>query len=134
MIRPMTVSDAPAVRSLQTYLRYADPDLIEAAVRGPFDGRVAIEGSPVGYAIFFPGHPATLSELVVAPSHRRQGYGRALVENVAATVDSETLEVTTPIGATAAKRFYTTLGFEPGDRIGTFYEDGTDALRLRRRE
>ncbi len=134
MIRPMTASDAPAIRSLQTVLRYADPGLVDAAVRGPFGGRVAGDSSPVGYAIFFPGRPATLSELAVAPSHRRQGYGRALVENVAAAVGSDTLEVTTPIGATAAKRFYTALGFEPGDRIEAFYRDGTDALRLRRRE
>ena len=134
MIRPMAPDDVPGVRSLQTYLRYADLDLIDAAVRGPFDGRVAGNNSPIGYAIFFPGTPATLSELVVQPAHRRQGYGRALVESVAAAVDADALELTTPVENTAARRFYTALGFESETRIEGFYHDGTDALRLRRRE
>ncbi len=134
MIRPMTSADVPGVRSLQHHLPYADPDLVDAAVRGPFGGHVAGENPPIGYVIFFPGTPATLSELVVEPAHRRQGYGRALVERVGATVDADTLELTTPVENRAARRFYAALGFEPETRIRGFYDDGTDALRLRRRE
>jgi ribosomal-protein-alanine N-acetyltransferase len=134
MIRPMTAADLPAVRSLQQYLRYAEPALVDAAVRGPFRGRVAVEDAPVGYAIAFPGQPATLSELVVAPEYRRRGHGRALVEAVSEAIEATAIEVTTPADNAAAKRFYASLGFEPDGRIRGFYADGTDALGLVRRE
>lgn len=134
MIRPMTAADVPAVRSLQTHLTYADPDLFDAAVRGPFHGRVAIDEAPVGYAIVFPGDPATLVELAVAPEHRRHGHGRALVEAIDAAVDAMTIEVMTPAGNDAARRFYIAIGFEPDGRIPGFYADGTDASRLVRSE
>jgi ribosomal protein S18 acetylase RimI-like enzyme len=135
MIRPMTAADAPAVRSLQTRLAYADPDLVAAAIDGPFRGSVAVaDGSPVGYAIVFPGRPATLSELVVAPEHRRRGYGRALVESAHAAVDAAAIAVTTPADDPTARRFYTAIGFEPDGRIAGFYADGTDASRFVRRE
>lgn len=134
MIRPITPADVPSVRSLQTHLDYADPTLVDAAVRGPFYGHIAVDDAPVGYAITFPGRPATLSELVVAPEHRRCGYGRALVEHVAKSVDSTAIEVMTPVENTAATRFYTSIGFEPNDRVCSFYADGTDASRLVRRE
>jgi ribosomal protein S18 acetylase RimI-like enzyme len=135
MIRRMTAADVPAVRSLQAHLEYADPDLVEAAVGGPFHGRVAVEaGVPVGYAIVFSGRPATLSELAVAPERRRRGYGSALVEAVESAVDAAAIEVTTPADDAAARRFYTAIGFELDGRIPGFYADGTDASRLVRRE
>lgn len=134
MIRPMTAADVPAVKSLQTQLEYADPELVDAAVRGPFYGRVAVAGAPVGYAIVFPGAPATLAELVVAPAHRRHGHGRALVEAIDAAVDATTIEVLTPADNDAARRFYTAIGFEPAGRRPGFYADGMDASRLVRGE
>ncbi len=134
MIRPMAAADIPAVRSLQDRLEYADPALVVAAVDGPFYGFVATDGTPVGYCIVFPGDPATLSELVVSPEHRRRGYGRALLERAIASIDTMAIEVSTPVGNTGARRFYTSLGFELEERVSGFYADGTDALRLRRRE
>lgn len=134
MIRPMTAADLPVVGALQKHLTYADCGLLEAAVRGPFLGFVAVSEEPVGYAIAFPGDPVTLSELVVAPASRRHGYGRALLERVIETTDAPVVEVTTPVQNAAAKRFYAALEFEPADRIAGFYADGADALRLVRRE
>lgn len=134
MIRPMTAADVPTVRALQTHLTYADPDLVDTAVRGPFHGQVVVDGAPVGYAIGFPGHPATLVELAVAPEHRRHGYGHALVEAIDAAVDATRLEVMTPADNDAARRFYTAIGFEPAGRCSGFYRDGTDASRLVRGE
>lgn len=133
-IRRVTAADLPAVRSLQRHLTYADPALPDAAVRGPFYGFVVVDDSIVGYAIALPGRPATLSELVVAPEHRRRGYGRALVERVLAAIDSPTIEVTTPAENESTRRFYEAIGFEIEGRRGGFYADGTDGLRLVRRE
>lgn len=134
MIRPVDPEDRPALRTLQRELTHSDPDLIDAAIGGLFLGRVAVDGGVIGYAIAFPGRPVTLSELVVAPERRREGHGRALVESVAAATDAGALVVSTPLGATGARRFYRRLGFEPDGRLPGFYADGGDALRLVRRE
>lgn len=135
MIRPIRSDDRSAVRSLQEHLEYTDGDLLDAAIDGPFLGRVATDGSRVvGYAIALPGTTATVSELVVAPDARRSGHGRALVEAIAAATDAEALVVTTPTDNDAARRFYSELGFEADERLSGFYADGTDASRLVRRE
>lgn len=135
MIRPMKASDTNLVHRLQEYLTYFDRDIVEAAVHGPFYGRVAVDdGSVVGYAIAFPGDPATLSELVVEPEYRRRGHGRALVSSVARTVESSTISVLTPVKNEDAKRFYTAMRFDADGRKYEFYADGADALRLVLRE
>ena len=134
-VRPMRPADEPAVRSLQRHLEYADPELVTAALEGPFLGLVAeTDGLVVGYAIAFPGRETTLSELVVAPDRRRSGHGRALVEAISAAGSGDALVVTTPVAETEARRFYEALGFEVEERIAGFYDDGGDALRLVRRE
>ena len=132
-VRPMRPADGPAVRALQAHLAAADPGLVRAALAGPFRGFVAVEGDAVvGYAVALPGREATLSELVVAPDHRRAGHGRALVE-AAAGVAAEALVVTTPADATGTRRFYGSLGFAVEERLADFYGD-RDALRLVRPE
>jgi ribosomal-protein-alanine N-acetyltransferase len=134
MIRRIEPADRPAVRRLQELLPHSDPDLVDAAVEGPFLGVVAVERSQsVGYAIGLPGDPTTISELVVAPPFRRAGYGRALVEAIAANGDGS-VAVLTPVENREARAFYATLGFECDGRRADFYADGSDALRLRRRE
>lgn len=133
--RPLRPADEPAVRSLQSHLEYADPDIVDAALVGPFVGRVAVgNGDVVGYAVGLPGKEATLSELVVAPDHRRAGYGRELVDAIAGATDAEKLVVTTPAENEHALSFYESLGFEQQARLPAFYDDGADALRLVRRE
>ncbi|MFO7926643.1 MAG: GNAT family N-acetyltransferase [Halobacteriota archaeon] len=135
MIRPIEPSDHPMVQTLQTNLTYADPTCLDAAINGPFLGRVATNrGRVIGYAVAFPGDPATLSELVVAPDVRREGYGRQLVESIVSATAAERTVVTTPIENREARRFYATLGFEREKTLVGFYADGTDALRLARRE
>lgn len=134
-IRPMRSDDGPAVRSLQEHLEYADPDLVPAALDGPFLGWVAeVGGSVVGYAVALPGGETALSELVVGPGHRRAGHGRALVEAVDSATQDDALVVTTPATAVEAREFYAALGFEVDGRIEGHYADGADALRLVRRE
>ena len=131
----MRPGDEPAVRALQSRLEYADPDLVTAALDGPFLGLVATaDGAVVGYAVALPGSETTLSELVVAPEHRRCGYGEALVEAVGDRAASGPLVVTTPASEKGVQRFYESLGFAVDDRLAGFYADGADALRLVRRE
>lgn len=131
----MRPADEPAVRSLQSHLEYADPELVTAALDGPFLGLVAETDEDVaGYAIALPGRETALSELVVAPGRRRSGHGRALVEAVSAEVPGDALVVTTPVAEKDAQRFYEALGFDVDERITGFYGDGGDALRLVRRE
>ncbi|MEF8806562.1 GNAT family N-acetyltransferase [Natronomonas sp.] len=133
-VRPLRSTDESAVRSLQSLLEYADPDLVDATLTGPFVGRVAVVDGVVGYAIALPGEEATLSELVVAPEHRRAGHGEALVDAIAEATDAGRLVVTTPAENEAAAAFYESLGFEVDARLSGFYADGSDALRLVRRE
>ena len=133
----MRAADEPAVRSLQRHLAYADPELVTAALEGPFLGVVAVAaGDVAGYAVALPGRETTLSELVVAPDRRRSGRGRALVEAVSAAGTGDALVVTTPAAEQEARRFYEALGFEVDERLAGFYGDGDggDALRLVRRE
>ncbi|WP_178917998.1 N-acetyltransferase [Natronomonas gomsonensis] len=135
MIRPIVPADESAVRSLQSNLSYADSQLIDAAIDGPFVGRVAVhEGSVVGYAIALPGEETTLSELVVAADFRRHGYGRALVDAIAEVSGADRTVVTTPAENEGAERFYRAIGFAVRERLPSFYADGTDALRLVRGE
>jgi len=134
-VRRLAPADEPAVRALQSLLEYADSDLVDAALDGPFLGRVAIEdGAVVGYAIALPGRETVLSELAVVPGSRRSGHGRALVEAVAAAAGPDRLVVTTPAGDERAVTFYESLGFEADERFEGFYENGARALRLVRRE
>jgi ribosomal-protein-alanine N-acetyltransferase len=133
-VRPLRAADEPAVRSLQSLLEYAGPDIVDAALVGPFVGRVAVDdGEVVGYAIALPGEEATLSELVVAPEHRRAGHGRRLVDEIAEATGADRLVVTTPEENEAARAFYESLGFAVDERLSGFYADGSDALRLVRR-
>lgn len=135
MIRPIRADDRPAVETLRANLEYADRKLLDAAIDGPFLGRIAVEsGTVVGYAFGFPGRTTILSELVVAPACRRSGYGRALLDSIASATDGDEIVVTTPVENAAARRFYLDLGFNVDERIREFYADGSDALRLVRRE
>jgi len=132
-VRAPRDEEAPALRSLQSLLAHADPALVDAALEGPFRCRVAVDaGTVVGYAIVLPGAETILSELAVAPAHRRAGHGRALVAAVAG--DAERVVVTTPADDEDAIGFYRALGFEVETRLEGFYESGADALRLARRE
>jgi ribosomal-protein-alanine N-acetyltransferase len=130
-VRTLRPADEPAVRSLQAHLEYADPELVDAALNGPFIGLVAVsEARVVGYAIALPGRETTLSELVVAPDHRRDGHGRELVDAVGAEASGDRLVVTTPANARGARAFYESLGFDLVERLEGFYgdedEDGDD--------
>jgi ribosomal protein S18 acetylase RimI-like enzyme len=135
VIRPVEAADRSAIRSLQALLARADPELVDAAIDGPFVGLLAIDDTRrVGYAIGFPGDPVVLSELAVAPDFRRQGHGRSLVDAIASLAGADEIAVLTPVDNDSARQFYRDIGFEHEARLPEFYDDGTDASRLLRRE
>lgn len=128
-VRPADPDDAATIRALQSLLAHPNPALADAALEGPFRCRVAVAaGRVVGYAIALPGRPTVLSELAVAPGHRRSGHASALL--AAVTTGADRVEATTPVDNDAAIAFYEARGFAVEDRIAGFYGDGTDALRL----
>jgi ribosomal protein S18 acetylase RimI-like enzyme len=135
MIRPVEATDRPTIRALQALLSRADPDLVDAAIKGPFLGAVAIDDTrTVGYAIGFPGDQVVLSELVVAPAFRRRGHGRSLVDAIGSMAGGDAIAVLTPVDNDSAREFYLDIGFERATRHADFYDDGTDASRLLRRK
>ncbi|WP_435333794.1 GNAT family N-acetyltransferase [Haloarchaeobius sp. TZWWS8] len=165
MIREATAADLPTIRALQHCLTEPATDLFDALPHGVTlvsttepaelasstaesgaqerpttepDARVPTAAStsiPVGYVHAFPGEPATVTELVVEPDHRREGRGRLLLASVLARLRREGCPAVTLTVATeneAAQRLYESLGFERDATLPGFYEGGGDAYRLRR--
>lgn len=130
-VRALRPGDETIVHELQSLLPVSDPDIVGPACEGPLYGALAIDGSPVGYAIATPGPVATLLEIAVNPEYRRRGHGRQLVENIATRVDPKELVVTTPADDERTHTFYRSVGFERDGLVPDFYDDG-DGLRFRR--
>lgn len=153
MIRPARAGDAAAIASLQALLDAPSPRLLAAAdavgtclvavdgggtageagagdgggaadEAGAVDDDTAGRGDrPVGYALVVGGGDTHLAELVVHPDHRREGYGRALVDAVVARQAPGT-RVTLAVAADndPARSLYESAGFRPLDRRPGFYE------------
>lgn len=63
----------------------------------------------------------TLEELYVAPEHRRHGHGRAIMDTafrIARQHAATSMELNTSADDTAARAFYTELGFTNLERAG----------------
>ena len=77
---------------------------------------------------------AHLIDVIVAPSERRQGLGRALVETLLGHARARSLRVVlleVRRSNLAAQSLYTRLGFEEVGERTAYYADGEDALLLR---
>jgi ribosomal-protein-alanine N-acetyltransferase len=113
----------------------SSPRLLAFGVRGPAVSLVACPEAVVGYALVLPDdrrEDAYLAELAVAPGHRRQGYGRALLEAAARrSSDHDRLTLTTRADDDRARAFYREAGFTPAERLPDHY-DGADGVRLAR--
>lgn len=76
------------------------------------------------------GHVITLD---VAPSRRRLGIGRRLMEALHGELRSRgARSVVLEVDASndAARRFYESLGYDYGERLKRYYPGGRDALRM----
>jgi len=118
--------DAYSLEDFERWYHY-NPDLCIVA---EVDGRIA------GYVIsrILPGI-GDLASLAINPAYRRHGIGTALLDAVerrikAYGVNEIHLEVrkTNPTGLA----FWQNMGFVPFGTLAGFYEDGEDAIRMRK--
>jgi ribosomal-protein-alanine N-acetyltransferase len=132
-VRPPRPAEAPTLRALQATLPEPAPELLDAALGGgPADVLVVTTpdaDAPVGYALLVPGEAVYLAELAVAPAHRGEGHGSALLS----AVSERGGEVRT-VARSADERalsFYRRHGFAVVERLPDRFEGG-DGLLLRR--
>jgi ribosomal-protein-alanine N-acetyltransferase len=118
--------DAYSLADFERWYHY-NPDLCIVA---EVNGRIA------GYVIsrILPGI-GDLASLAINPAYRRRGIGTALLDAIerrvkAYGVNEINLEVrkTNLIGLT----FWQNMGFSPFGTLSGFYEDGEDAIRMRK--
>jgi ribosomal-protein-alanine N-acetyltransferase len=127
-VRPLERGDLPACRRLQRYLPEPSPRLLDPPVVA--DGHVSVAaGDPVGYVLAVGRAERHVAELVVAPTHRREGRGRALVER--ALDGSEAATVAVAPDNDAARGLYESLGFECRERRENYFASGAALLLSR---
>lgn len=137
-IAPMTENDIGAVLAIDPEAR--EQNLREELVRawgrvrvlrdlaGPNPDRV------LGYVLFW--HVTDeihLLNVAVAPSERRRGYGRQLVEEVigyARTHEAARVLLEVRVSNAAAVALYQRLGFEQFNLRPRYYDDGEDAIEM----
>lgn len=136
-----------------TVVRFAEPADAPALTRlmadgsSPFDVATelarsyarlwVVEGAsgahePLGFLLAWEvADEAHLIDLIVAPSGRRQGFGRALVETLLTHAKARDLRLVlleVRRHNSAARRLYTSFGFEEVGERTAYYADGEDAL------
>ena len=136
-VREARTEDLPRLRAIRAAsLSEVPPLLLDVAVRGAGTVLVATTTEPVGYALAMRDgecEVAYLAELAVAPGHRRQGHGSALLSAVLDRVaDHRGLRLTTRADDERARSFYEAAGFEPLEELPDHYADGDGVLYGRR--
>jgi len=94
---------------------------------------VAQDHQLLGYAAYWAVFDeAQINNIAVLPSHRRQGIGRLLLENLVGLAFAEELHqmiLEVRAGNLAAIRLYESYGFQPiGLRRGYYSDNGEDAI------
>jgi GNAT superfamily N-acetyltransferase len=153
VIRPARTSDVPVVlslvRELAVYEREPDAveateELLEQALLGPEPVASCFvaehEGAVVGFALWYvtfstwKGRPGLwLEDLYVQPAHRGSGYGRALLQELAAVCVARgypRLEWWVLDWNVDAQGFYRSLGALPQDDWTTWRVDGSALTSL----
>jgi ribosomal-protein-alanine N-acetyltransferase len=89
---------------------------------------------PVGFLLAWEvADEAHLIDVIVRPSERGQGFGRALVKTLidhARARDLRLVLLEVRRSNLAARRLYTSFGFEEVGERAAYYADGEDALLL----
>jgi ribosomal protein S18 acetylase RimI-like enzyme len=137
--RTATIADVEALLNLvKQYYEFDQipyvPAEIESGLRALLsDGSLGqawlvLHGThPVGYIIFtygfdieFGGRLATITDLYLEPSHRRQGLGGKILDHVEAfcrSIGLRGLELQVETDNAEARALYDKFGFQPADRI-----------------
>ena len=93
-------------------------------------------GAVAGYSLAWTGAGrAELVSIAVAPSHRRAGAGKALLEGTLRRLRRRGAgRVSLMVKTTneAAQRFYDSFGFRRVRRVRGYYEDGSDGFLMLR--
>ena len=105
-------------------IQHPDSTVLIARTRLEIAGFAIMEFAPVS---------AHLNLLAVRPAHRRRGIGRELVQWLedscrVAGIASISLELRTDNDG--AKRFYQTLGYQPGQILKGYYQGKESALGM----
>lgn len=141
MIRPAQPADLPALAALERL--FPSDRLSPRQMRRHITNERALflvaetGGAAAGYALFFrrEGRSTRFYSLLVAPASRGQGLARGLIEEGCRRLKRKgetavVLEVDAADKPTIA--FYERCGFVAGRIIPSYYEDGRDALKMRK--
>ncbi|MBU0983708.1 MAG: ribosomal protein S18-alanine N-acetyltransferase, partial [candidate division Zixibacteria bacterium] len=140
-IRPMTVADLPQILALEREI-FSDDWPLEVfeqilEVNGAYSLVVEAGEELIGYACYqFEGGNSHLTNLAVAPGHRRKSVAKRLLTHILDEAGANRcrlmfLEVR-PSNAGAVE-FYKRLGFEEWDRQAHYYQNPIeDALIMGR--
>lgn len=141
MIVPMTQTHVPQIAALEKHC-FSDP-WSEASIAFETDNPLSLwlvderDGTVVGYVGSQTVPPESdVMNLAVAPEHRRQGIGRALMERLCECLRSrgtESLTLEVRVSNSAACALYRDMGFaEVGRRKGYYVNPKEDALIMRK--
>lgn len=135
-LRPMTVADLPAVVAIEA-AGHPTPRAVQAfADELALDHArlwVAERGAEIlGFVDYWVvAGEVELIDVAVAPTARREGLGRRLVEHLRADVpEALAVHLEVRAGNAAAIGLYRALGFVEVGRRRRYYADGEDALLL----
>lgn len=141
-IRTATLADLDALLALEALFpvdRMSRRSLRRALTSPQADCQIIVRANQVlGYGLVFYRHnsrTARLYSIILGPAYRGQGLADALLEALEAAASQrgcQNLRLEVQTGNTAAIRFYRRHGYtDDGLRPG-YYDDGSDALRLRK--
>ncbi len=132
MIRTATTDDLARLRAIRTWLLEPTPQMLETALSGA--GVVLVstdEERPVGYVLMLADNDAYVAELVVEPTHRREGRATQLLRtalSMARQRGCAHVSLTVHEENESARKLYESLGFDLWRDEPNYYADGGTAL------
>ncbi len=141
LIRPASLNDLDALQALEAL--FPSDRLSPRQMRRHILSKTALfltalhDDAIAGYALFFlrKARGARFYSLIVDPKVRGQGIARRLIEHAVTLLQARGernvgLEVDAADVETIA--FYTRCGFVAGETVHAYYDDGRDALKMRK--